>query len=479
LLLPEGGIIFDDMRMLVSAVLAAVGILSASMPLTAKEAANDIVYVISVKEDISRSTVYLVRRGLNEAAAAGARAVVVDMDTFGGRVDSAESIMKLLNRAPSPVYTYVDTKAISAGALISAATDKIYMAPGSVIGDAAPIMVTPGEGAKDVPPTLKEKMNSGLRALVRSVAQENGHNPEVFEAMIDPDLELKIGDKMICEKGRLLTLTHKEAEQLVGDPPKSLLSAGTKDSLDAVLKAAHLDGMELRKVEPHGFEVLARWIEPIAPLLIGLGFLAIIIEFYTPGIGIPSIGAAICFGIFFIGYFAAGLAGWEDVALFVIGLVLLAIEVFVIPGFGVVGILGIGLILTSLLMTMTERWPGGPILPAVPDLVPPLMNLGIGIVVAAVAGVIVVRYLPRTTLFKGLELATELNAKQGFSSGGNEWDHLVGATGVAETALRPSGKGRFDGQYVDVATDGDLIDKGTAIRITRVEGSRVYVDRAG
>lgn len=458
---------------------AVFGFLFTAMSGASASTTNDIVYVISVKEDISRSTVYLVRRGLNEASAAGARAVVVDMDTFGGRVDSAESIMKLLDRSPVPTVTYVNSKAISAGALISAATGAIYMSPGSVIGDAAPIMVVPGEGVQAVPETLKEKMNSGLRALVRSVAQEHGHNPAVFEAMIDPELELKIGDKMICEKGRLLTLTNQEAEQLVGDPPVSLLSAGTKETLRDVLAAKGWERMEVRTVKPHGFEVVARVIEPLAPFLIGLGLLALMIEFYTPGIGLPTIAAAICFGIFFIGYFAAGLAGWENVALFALGAVLLAVEILLIPGFGVAGILGIGCIAIALVTTMTERWPDGPIIPAIPDLTGPLLNVGIGVVFAAVTGVLLLRYAPRTSMFKRLELSTALATSEGFSSGGSGWMSLVGMTGVAETSLRPSGKGQFAGKYVDVATHGDMIERGTAIRVTRVEGSRVYVEREG
>jgi membrane-bound serine protease (ClpP class) len=458
---------------------AIFGFLIAAMSDVSASATNDVVYVISVKEDISRSTVYLVRRGLNEASAAGARAVVVDMDTFGGRLDAAENIMKLLDRSPVPTVTYVNSKAMSAGALISAATGAIYMSPGSVIGDAAPIMMAPGGEAQAVPETLKEKMNSGLRALVRSVAQEHGHNPDVFEAMIDPEIELKIGDKTICEKGRLLTLTNKEAEQLVGDPPASLLSAGTKGSLRDVLAAKGWERMEVRTVQPHGFEVVARVIEPLAPFLIGLGLLALMIEFYTPGIGVPTIGAAICFGIFFIGYFAAGLAGWENVALFAIGAVLLAVEILVIPGFGVTGILGIGCIAIALVTTMAERWPDGPVIPAMPDLVGPLLNVGLGVVFAAVASALLLRYVPRTSMFKQLELSTALAATDGFSAGGAGSLSMIGMTGVAETTLRPSGKGRFDGKYVDVATDGDMIERGTAIRVTRVEGSRVYVTKEG
>lgn len=447
------------------------------LPCVADDSADGPVYVLAIRENISRNTEYLVRRGLNEAAKAKAKMVILDMDTYGGRVDSMETILQLLGRAPMPTVTFVNSKAISAGALISAGTDTIYMAPGSVIGAAAPVIIAPGDGVKEMPKAYQEKNTSAIRAMVRSAAQAKGHNPDVFQAMIDEEFELKIGETVICEEGKLLTLTNVEAAKDYGDPPQPLLSRGTVDKLEDVLMVVGMEKAEVRRVEPHGFEVLARWIEPISPLLISLGILAILIELYTPGIGVPSMAAALFFTIFFIGYFAAGLAGWEAVVLFGIGVVLLAVEIFVLPGFGVAGILGIGSMLMGLLIAMTERWPGGPVLPSLPDLREPLMNLGIGVVVAIAMAVVVLRFLPHVPLFRSLELATVLETNQGFSAGTTEPVVDVGAVGEAETDLRLSGKGQFGGTFVDVVSDGDLIEKGSPIRVTRVEGSRVYVSR--
>jgi len=447
-------------------------LMAATLP--ARAATNATVCVVSIREEITHNTLFLVRRALNEAAARQAAALVLDIDTNGGRVDATEDIMRLLQHAPMPAYAFVNQKAFSAGSFIAAATDKIFMASGSVIGAAMPVMAVPGEGAKELPKGYQEKMSSAVRALVRTAAQQNGHNPDVFEAMVDPDVELKLDDKVISEKGKLLTLTDQEAAREYGTPPKPLLSAGTLDSIDELLSQVGLAGATIFRVEPAGFEVLGRWLTAIGPLLMMVGFVAIYLEMKTPGIGVPALVAAVCFALYFVGQFAAGLAGWEDVAIFALGVALLAVEILVLPGFGVTGILGIGFILTSLVLAMTHRFPGGPVLPAWPAVQIPMLKVLMSFAGSVVAMMLLARWLPQTSLFRRLELsATSASPSIG-------QDALpVGATGVAETMLRPAGKGRFDGRLVDVMTEGDLIEAGAAIRIVEVRGSRVAVERIG
>lgn len=454
-------------------IFSLIGALLLAGTSPAPAAAPASVCVIQIHEDITHNTLYLVRRGLQEATAKRAVAVVLDMDTNGGRVDVTESIIALLNRAPLKTYTYVSAKAYSAGAFIAAGTEAIYMAPGSVIGAATPVMMIPGQGVAELPKSFEEKLNSAMRALIRSTAQQKGHNPDVFEAMVDSDKELVIDGTTINPKGKLLTLTNEEAARAYGEPPRPLLSAGTVATLDAVLSEVGLAGAEVLRVEPYGFEVLGRWLTMISPLLILIGMVAIYVELKAPGLGVAAVVAAVAFGLYFLGTIAAGLAGWEMVALFLVGVVLLAVEVLVIPGFGVAGVVGIGVMALALVLATAERWPGA----TWPDWTqwqPAFIRVGFGLGGAVVAGALLARWLPQSSLFRRLELSATLDAAR---TSGDPAAGLLGRDGTAETVLRPAGKGRFDGQLVDVVTDGDFIVQGERIKIIAVEGSRVVVTK--
>ncbi len=430
------------------------------------------VCVIEIREDITHNTLFLVRRGLHEATAKHASAIVLDMETNGGRVDVTEDIIQSLEHATVKTYTYVNPKAFSAGAYIAAATDKIFMAPGSVIGAATPLMLGP-DGVATLPKAVEEKMNSAMRALVRATAQQKGHNPDVFEAMVDADRGLTIDGKEITPKGKLLTLTSDEARQLYGMPAKPLLSAATVKTLDELLTKVNLTGATIERVKPYGFEVAARWLTMMSPLLMMIGMIAIYLELKAPGLGVPTVVAVIAFGLFFLSFFVAGLAGWEEVALFVVGLGLIAFEVL-FPGHLLSGIAGILLIIAALMMAMIEKFPGGPVWPGLPALEIPILKVLGAFVGSVVVMMILGRYLPKSTLFQKMELV----AATTHTSSTGEATALLGSTGVAETNLRPSGTGRFGERLVDVVTDGDLIERGVKIKITQVEGARVVVERA-
>ena len=438
------------------------------------------VCVIAIREDITHNTLYLVRRGLAEAATKNARAVILDMDTNGGRVDVTEDIIKALQHSPVKVYTFVNAKAFSAGAYIAAATDNIYMTPGSVIGAATPVMLSSGgEGVMALPKSYEEKLNSAMRALIRATAEQKGHNPDVFEAMVDSDKELVLDSKTLNPKGKLLTLTDTEAARTYGKPPVALLSAGTVNSLPELLGNLSLSGATVVEIKPYGFEVAARWITTLSPILILIGMAAIYFEFKLGGIGLPLLVAVLAFGIYFFGFIAAGLAGWEDVVVFTIGLLLICVELFVLPGHALPGVLGAGLILVSLVMAMVQRWPGGPVIPAWPELHVPILRVTAGFVGSVVVMLLAGRFLPASPFFKRMELTATTNAAAGYTTATNAAAKLLGATGVAETLLRPSGKGVFAGQIVDVVTEGESIEKGTAIKVIEVQGSRVVVTRLG
>ena len=434
------------------------------------------VCVVPVKEEITHNTLFLLRRAVREANEKGAVALVIEMDTNGGHVDVTEDIIRLLENAPMKTYTFVNPKAYSAGAFIACATDQIFMAPGSVIGAATPVVVVPGQGVADLPKSYEQKMISAMRGLIRATAQQKGHNPDVFEAMVDSDKEVVIDGKTINPKGSLLTLTADEAACSYGKPPKPLLSVGTTKTLDDLLSKVQLAGAGIEHVKPFGFEIAARWITTLSPLLIMVGLVAIYLELKAPGLGVPTVVAVICFALYFLSFFIAGLAGWEEVALFVVGVILLGVELL-FPGHLLSGVAGVCLILIALMLAMIEKYPGGPMLPAWSQWEIPLVKVLGAFVGSVVVMMIAGHFLPRTSLFHRMELTAATSAADGYTTASNEAKSLLGATGVADTNLRPSGKGRFGDQLVDVVTEGDLIERGTPIKIMQVHGARIVVKR--
>lgn len=195
--------------------------------------AKDLVYVIPIRGEIEPALLYVIRRGVAEATADDAKAVIFVMDTPGGRIDAATDIIKTIGELKIPTYTFVERHAFSAGALISFGTDHIYMAPGSVIGDAMPIMVSPTGDVKDMPEALQEKTVSAVAAMARSTAEQKGHDPKLAEKMVRRGIEYRIGDEIISPTNQLLTLTNLEAERLVGsgDDEHRLLSEGDRKSV--------------------------------------------------------------------------------------------------------------------------------------------------------------------------------------------------------------------------------------------------------
>jgi membrane-bound serine protease (ClpP class) len=195
-------------------------------------------------------------------------------------------------------------------------------------------------------------------------------------------------------------------------------------------------------------------------------------------VALPAIVAVICFAIYFLGYFVAGFAGWEEIALFIFGLALLALEFFLFPGHFVSAALGTIAVLAALVLAMTGRLPSEPIIPSWGRLEIPLAKVFGAMLGAMIAAALLARWLPKSTLFKKMELAAATNSAEGYTTSSSDARALLGSMGVAETNLRPSGKGRFGDQLVDVVTEGDLIERGKPIKIVEVQGSRVVVKRA-
>ena len=449
-------------------------------PVMAQELrSDDTVYIIPVKGMIEPALLYVIQRGLAEAEEARAGAIIFVMDTPGGTLGAASQIVRTLQKVTVPTYTFVEKDAFSAGAIIALATDHIYMAPGSVIGDAMPIMMSPMGGApQELSPDVQEKMVSGVAALIRSAAQESGHDPQLAEKMVRREIEYKIGDEVISPSNQLLTLTNVEAERKVDEAGKPLLSAGTVQDVDELLARIGRPNATKKTLEVTSAEKIARYIAAMAPILFAAGLLGIYIEIKTPGFGLPGVLGGICLALFFWGHHIAGLSGMEEVLIFLLGFALVALEVLLFPTAGFLAVIGAVLMLWAILTAMVQQFPGGPLIPEFPDLQQPLQNFAWGVLLAAVLAMIAARFLPKTSAFARIALATTTSSRAGYTAGpAISTATLVGVVGQTTTALRPGGSAMLQDQPYDVISRGEFIDAGVRIKVVEAQGSRIIVER--
>ena len=438
---------------------------------------RSLVYIIPVRSDVDAPLVYVMRRGVKEAERAGADTLILDMDTNGGRGDAMGEIMDVLGRFKGDTITFVNNKAYSAGAFIAAATKQIYMTPGSVIGAATPMMMMPTGDTANLPEAYQKKFTSAYAAKIRAAAQQNGHNADVVNQMVDSASDLVVGGKVIKPEGSLLTLTNIEAEKTYGKPPAPLLSNGTVKDMTALLNRIGLKDAEVVRIEPTGAETIADWINTIAPILLALGALGIYLEFKLQSFGLIGVAAVACLLLFFFGQYIAGLSGYEYALLFLVGVALLMVEVFVLPGHLIGGMLGTMFIFLAVLMAMVDQYPGGPWLPAIPDLTRPLVNLGLAAVLAAFMIATAAKFLPRTSAWDQLALKATSAGEITAPTADLVPLDLLGKEGVAVSFLRPAGKAMIGGQLADVVTEGDLIPKDSRVKVVKVEGNRVVVTK--
>lgn len=432
------------------------------------------VYVIPLKGEITKAQFFFLRRGLKEAEAAKAEAVIIDMDTYGGELDSATEMLEALFSTSIPTITYIDTNAGSAGALVALSTKRIYMAPVSAIGAAAPVT----SSGENLPSTMQDKVVSYFSGYFSSAAERNGYNPSIAQAFISKDVEVKIGDTVIHPKGTLLTLSAQDATKVLNGKP--VLASGIADSLPDLLKKAGLSG-GIHRVEPTGFETLAFWLTTLAPLLLLGGIVGVYIEIKVGGFGVAGFVAAICFLLFFFGSYVAGLAGWEVAIVFALGLGLIISEIVIHPGTVIPGLIGLVLVGTSIIWAMTDRYPHEPLIPTGGMLEGPLFKFGITVLLACIAIPLVTKFLPDTPFFRFIALAREQPRGPSFSDRtvSSPVSISVGESGVALSILRPSGNARFGESIVDVITRGEFIEPTSPIRVLAVEGSRIVVGRQG
>jgi membrane-bound serine protease (ClpP class) len=456
-------------RPLVVILLAALFFAGSASYSLADDGKKPLVYQIPIKNQIEPALLYVVRRGVTEAKKEKADAIVFVMDTPGGGVKEAREIINLIGQIDVPVYTFVEKDAYSAGAIIALATPHIYMAPGSVIGAATPLMMSPFGGVEQMPDAVEEKMTSAVAALVRAAAEQGGHDPRLGEAMVRRELGYTTGTNVLSKAGELLTLTASEAE--------GILSKGTVKDVIAMLEKAGLPDAEIKTLEVTPAERIARFIAAFAPILLMIGLGGIYIEIKTPGFGLPGILGTSALVLFFFGHHIAGLAGMEDVVIFVIGFTLLFIEVFVTPGFGVLGISGIALILFSLLNAMTWKIPGHfwPTLDG-GTLQHALSNLALGMAGTVALGFFAGKYLPKSRAFRPMVLEQRTDRNEGFTASPDRND-LLGRKGIAEMHLHPAGRALFGNDRINVITRGEFIEKNSTVRVIETHGSQIIVEK--
>jgi membrane-bound serine protease (ClpP class) len=444
------------------------------------------VLILPIREDIAPPLTYLVRRGVKQAIEEQADLLVLDMKTNGGRLDTTEDIIEIITQFKGNTVTYVNDRAFSAGAFIAVATKKIYMAPQSVIGAAAPVMMGPSGDVQDVPGTMDIKMKSAVRALVRRYAATNGHNVAVIEAMIDKNKELKIGDTVLNEKGDILTLTDVEANKSYGNPPTPLLSAGTVETLDALLTKLGYAGARRIVIEPTGAEKLGTWINMISPLLLIVGVIGLYIEFKTPGFGAPGIIAIIAFALYFIGSYIAGFSGLEWMLVFLVGVALVALEFFLFPGTVALGVGGALLMVVAIVMALVDFYPGVPSSPggmSWPTFGGPTrdsLDHALRVLFMAMAGAalgvwLVSKWLPKTSIYAAL-VSHGASGAQTTAAFATQESTMLGKTGVTISALRPSGKAQFGEAILDVISQGDMLEKGRAVRVIGFSAGAAIVE---
>jgi len=431
------------------------------------------------REDlINKQSFRFWRRMLRRAEDEKARAVLFDLDTPGGYAYETKEIMSEITRLKIPCYAFVNENALSAGALMSVATDGIYMSPEGTIGAAG---IVSGSGA-EIGDMMRKKLHSAFEAQIRSVAEKKGYDPELIRAMMIPEDRDRVFGAVVVRAGELLTLTASEATSLRDG--KTLLAKAVAGSIEEIAELEGMEGVSIVRAEATAFENFAWWVSKWSFLLILVGMAAAYAELKAPGFGVGGAISLLAFGMFFFGnYMAGNLANYELVALFFLGVILVAVELFLIPGTGVTGILGVLCMLGALLLGTVDKidwndWKLGEFSGNLLDLLRgPALTLGAGLLGGCTLVLLLMRFLPDTPIFRAFI------AKQELAGGASLEDEAavagsgkrVGWIGEALTDLRPSGKAVLSGEEFDVVADGAFIRKGAKVRVLEQDGMRIVV----
>ena len=418
------------------------------------------VFTFKIDTDIDPAMTRRVKLALEQAEQEDVDLIIIDMDTYGGAVNDADEIRTLILNTSIPIYVFINKDAASAGALISIATDSIYMAPGASIGAATVVNGTDGAAAPD-------KYQSYMRSMMRSTAEATGRDPKIAEAMVDEKIEVE----GVSEAGTVITFSVSEAE-------KYGFCEGQYDSIEDILVAQDLGDATVIAYQTGSTEqIIAFFLNPAVS-----GFLILIIigglyfELQTPGVGFPILASVVAVFLYFIPFYLNGLAENWEILVFFIGVILLAVELFVIPGFGIFGVLGIIGILTGLVLGMIPNQNFNFDFVPAADLFGALLT----VIIAAIVSVGLVFWLtPKVNewgAFKTITLASTQQRSEGYTSSSYA-NTLNGKTGVVHSRLRPSGRIEIDGDIYDAYSRGEFIDQGEKIIVISTEGTSLKVKK--
>lgn len=418
------------------------------------------VFTFDINEMIAPPAWHSTRQALNQAQQEKADIVLIHMNTYGGLLDAADSIRTKILDFPLPVYVFIDKNAASAGALISLACDSIYMAPGANIGAATVV----DQQGKPMP----EKYQSYMRSLMRSTAEAKGRNPDIAQAMVDPRIRVP----GVSDSGQVLSMTPSEAikngicEAEVNNIKEIMSHAGIKNYTIIPFQLSATDSIIRFLIHP--------WVSGLLIMIIIGG---IYFEFHTPGIGFPLAAAVTAAVLYFAPLYIQGLANHWEILLFVLGLVLLALEIFVIPGFGVSGILGILFVVTGLSLAMTRSMGPGLFDYNLSALVKAFSIVIIAMFLALSSSIYLTSKLFGSNRFSYLGLERVHKKSEGYTSASKEYQKMIGQEGICLTKLRPAGKVKINDDVYDAVAIHNFIDKDEPVEVVDYRQSQLVVKR--
>ena len=398
------------------------------------------VYVIPIEGEINKATYRFVRDSMKDIDPNTTDAIIFDIDTYGGLVDQAINIKDLIVSSPVPTISYVNNKAVSAGVLITIASENVAMASGATIGSAETI---PNE----------EKVLSMWRGVLRDTAQLRGRDSELIEAMADQDIEIE----GIISKGKLLNLTSQEAKEYG-------ISDVSANNYEEILSHFNIQGAKIVEISENLQVKFLKYISSpyLGSLLLSIGFIGMIVEILTPGFGLGGTISIIGFGLYFGGNIMARNSNITSLILFIIGLILLVIEV-IVPGFGLPGIGGMAFVFLGVIL-------------AVDSITTALLSLSIAIIVTAIVTTILIKMGFKSKFLGKVVLNSNHSTERGYLSTDTHSIYLD-KIGTTQTELRPTGFIEIEGIRLDALSDVGFISKDTKVRVVRVEGSKIFVRR--
>ncbi|MEQ8629316.1 NfeD family protein [Ekhidna sp.] len=427
----------------------------------AQEKEKPLVLHLTIDDVIDPRTNRYSELGLEKAEEIDADYVILELDTYGGALNDADDIRTRILNFDRPIYTFINKDAASAGALISIACDSIYMAKGSSIG-AATVVTQDGAAAPD-------KYQSYMRSIMRSTAEAKGRNPRMAEAMVDEDIDLD----SIATEGKILTLSTSEAI-------KYGFCEAEVSNIDDIMKRSGVEDYELQEFKLGTTEkIISLFLNPfVSGILILIIIGGIYFELQTPGVGFPILASIVAIILYFVPNYLNGLAANWEIVMFIVGIILIAVEVFVIPGFGVAGVLGLICTVGALVLVMLNNDMFDFSFVGADEIF-----ISVATVLAGMLGAIVIMFfggarLLNSNVFKRIALQEVQEGSQGYTSTFYKEKSLVGKKGKTYTRLRPSGRIEIDGEIYDAFTRGNFIDEGVEVVVISDEGTSLKVKEA-